>query len=187
MNLFTSAPGPAPRTGGRPSPRVFINYRTSDEPFGAALIDAVLCARYGADRVFFASRSIRPGEDFAERILTAVASASVLLAVIGPRWLDAVDDRGRPCLDDPGDWVRREITDAFRHGVHVVPVLLNVNLPAEHQLPPPLARLSAYQYVRLHHRQAAGDLDRLATALDAAPAPAPTPTLTDLSFGLKSS
>jgi len=52
--------------------RVFINYRNEDEPFGAVLVDHELSVRFGEDRVFRASRSIRPGEDFATAILSAV-------------------------------------------------------------------------------------------------------------------
>ncbi len=153
--------GPSTRT------RVFINYRTGDEPFGAALIDTALCERFGPEAVFRAPRSIRPGEDFAEAILNAVKESSVLLAVIGPRWLDASDRHGRPRLLSPTDWVRREILQAFRSGVRVVPVLLNAKLPQEHELPPAIARLSSHQYLRLHHRYAPGDLERLVQEIQA--------------------
>ncbi|WP_329254844.1 toll/interleukin-1 receptor domain-containing protein [Streptomyces sp. NBC_01478] len=161
MRTDTPASMKRGRPNGRPPTRVFINYRTGDEPYGAVLIDTALCARFGPEAVFRASRSIRPGEDFAETILGAVRESSVLLAVIGPRWLDAVDAHGRPRLHDPADWVRREILQAFHSGVRVVPVLLNANLPQEQQLPPAVARLSGQQYLRLHHRYAPADLERL--------------------------
>ncbi|WP_149830796.1 toll/interleukin-1 receptor domain-containing protein [Streptomyces tailanensis] len=153
--------------GGRPSTRIFISYRTGDEPFGAALIDTALCARFGPEVVFRAPRSIRPGEDFADAILNAVKESSVMLAVIGPRWLDAADRHGRPRLHNPADWVRREILQAFHSGVRVVPVLLNANLPQEQELPPAIAQLSSHQYLRLHHRYAPADLERLVDEVDA--------------------
>ena len=40
---------------------IFINYRGSDEPYAAALIDQELSRRFGPARVFRAGRSIRPG------------------------------------------------------------------------------------------------------------------------------
>jgi hypothetical protein len=46
--------------------------------------------------------SIRPGDDFAAEIEAAVEACSVLLAVIGPRWLTVEGDSGRR-LDDPQD------------------------------------------------------------------------------------
>ncbi|MFG1808379.1 toll/interleukin-1 receptor domain-containing protein [Streptomyces sp. NPDC049040] len=161
MNTSPLVPMHVRPASGRSGPRFFINYRTSDEPFGAALIDTALCGRFGSDAVFFASRSLAPGRDFSAGILDAVTGASVVLVVIGPRWLEAVDRCGRSRLEDPGDWVRREIIEAFRGGARVVPVLLNCDLPAEHRLPVPLARLSTLQYLRLHHRNAGADLERL--------------------------
>jgi hypothetical protein len=167
MSTDTPASVGRRQPGGRPSTRIFINYRTGDEPFGAALIDTALCARFRPEVVFRAPRSIRPGEDFAGSILKAVKESSVLLAVIGPRWLDAADRNGRPRLHNPADWVRREILQAFHSGVRVVPVLLNANLPQEHELPPVIAQLSSHQYLRLHHRYAPADLERLVDEIDA--------------------
>lgn len=161
MRTDTPASMKRVRPYGRRPARVFINYRNGDEPYGAVLVDTALCARFGSEVVFRASRSIRPGEDFAEAILGAVRESSVLLVVIGPRWLDAVDAHGRPRLHDPADWVRREILQAFESGVRVVPVLLNADLPQARQLPPALARLSGQQYLRLHYRYAPADLERL--------------------------
>jgi hypothetical protein len=161
MSTSTPASVGGRRPYGRSATRVFISYRTGDEPFGAALIDTALCARLGPDAVFRAPRSIPPGENFADAILGAVRESSVLLAVIGPRWLGATGRDGEPRLRNPGDWVRRELLAAFHSGTRVVPVLLHANLPQEHELPPPLARLGSNQYLRLHHRYAPADLARL--------------------------
>ncbi|MET9276419.1 toll/interleukin-1 receptor domain-containing protein [Streptomyces anthocyanicus] len=166
MSTDTPASVGRRQPGGRPSTRIFISYRTGDEPFGAALIDTALSARFGPEAVFRAPRSIRPGEDFAHAILTAVEQSSVLLAVIGPRWLDAAGVHGRPRLHSPADWVRREILHAFHNRVRVVPVLLHANLPKEHELPPVIAQLSSHQYLRLHHRYAPADLERLVDEVD---------------------
>ena len=40
-------------------PGVFVNYRTGDGEWAAALIKRELSARFGADQVFYASQSIR--------------------------------------------------------------------------------------------------------------------------------
>lgn len=69
--------------------KIFICYRRVDEPYAATLIDQVLVPRFGSDMVFRASRSIRVGDDFEEKIFEAIRAASVLLVVIGPHWLDA--------------------------------------------------------------------------------------------------
>jgi hypothetical protein len=61
----------------------------------------------------------------------AIASARAMLVVIGPQWLAS----GR--LDDPGDWVRREIAAALAaERVMVAPVLHDgAAEPRREQLP----------------------------------------------------
>jgi hypothetical protein len=144
---------------------VFINYRTEDEPFGAALVDHELSARFGSDQVFRASKSIRPGDDFAQAIIAAVRHAAALLVIIGPRWLTATDDSGQRRLDLSDDWVRLEIAEALRHRVRVIPLLVNVDMPLPGDLPPDITALARCQYLRLHHRNSRHDINRLADEL----------------------
>jgi hypothetical protein len=145
--------------------KIFINYRTEDEPFGAVLLDHELSQRFGSGVVFRASKSIPPGADFSEQILAAVRGAQTLLVVIGPRWLDAADAQGRPRLRNPGDWVRREIAEAFGHGIRVVPILLNADLPAAADLPEDIRHLASCQYLRVHHRNSQRDVQQLVDEL----------------------
>jgi TIR domain len=111
---------------------VFINYRGEYRQTAAALIDRELTARFGADLVFLDSRSIPVGSDFAKELLGRVRACSVLLVVIGPRWLTLTDEAGQRRIDDPRDWLRREIVEAFTHGLRVVrrPWASEENLPA---------------------------------------------------------
>jgi hypothetical protein len=145
--------------------KIFINYRTEDEPFGAVLLDHELSRRFGSSVVFRASKSIAPGADFSEQILTAVRGAQTLLVVMGPRWLDAHDAKGRRRLRNPDDWVRREIVEAFQYNIRVVPILLNADLPAEADLPEDIRRLAACQYLRVHHRNSQRDVEQLVDEL----------------------
>src|SRR5262245_21085357 len=108
---------------------VFINYR-SDAAAWAVMLDRELSDWFGADRVFRASRSIRPGEDFIDRILRSVRSSSVFLALIGPTWL-ALDSHGRRRIDEDADWVRREIAEALGAGIPVIPVLTDNAAPLD--------------------------------------------------------
>ncbi|MFC4562822.1 TIR domain-containing protein [Nocardiopsis mangrovi] len=142
--------------------RVFINYRTGDEEASATLIDRELSHRFGSEEVFRASKSIRPGDDFEQELLRAVRRSDLLLAVIGPGWSDATGRRGGRALDDPDDWTRREIAEAFAYGVRVIPVLVNnrQRLP-KGDLPDDVARLENCQYLRLSHRNADADIERL--------------------------
>jgi hypothetical protein len=86
-------------------------------------------------QVFLDSRSIPAGADFAEELLGRLRACSVLVVVIGPRWLTLTDAAGRRRIDDPQDWIRREIAEAFTHGLRVIPVLTGgAALPAEADL-----------------------------------------------------
>ncbi|MFE7562132.1 toll/interleukin-1 receptor domain-containing protein [Kitasatospora sp. NPDC057500] len=143
-------------------PDIFVNYRSSDEDTGAALIERELSRRFGSERVFRASKSIKVGRRFPQELLTAVRRSSVLVAVIGERWADARTADGSRALDDPEDWTRREIVEAFESGALVVPVLIGRATRLDrHDLPPQLAELADCQYRRLDTRNADGDLARI--------------------------
>jgi hypothetical protein len=138
---------------------VFINYRGEDSDTTAMLVDRELAARFGSDRVFLDCRSILAGTDFVEDLLGRLRACSVLLVVIGPRWLTLTDSDGRRRIDDPADWVRREIVEALTRGLRVIPVLTgNVKLPAAADLPEDIAGLSRRQYVSLRRRYTTPDL-----------------------------
>lgn len=163
-------------------PGVFVNYRTGDGEWAAALVKRELSARFGADQVFYASQSIRLGEDFSREILSGLRRCEVLLALIGPRWVGALDREGVRRLDKADDWVRREILEAFDCGLRVIPVLMDgIDPLREADLPDALKRVARCQYLRIHHRSDDLDLPRLVDELvelvpelvAARPAPAP--------------
>jgi hypothetical protein len=141
---------------------VFINYRGEDSQTAAALIDRELTARFGKDNVFLDSRSIPAGADFVEELLGRLRTCSVVLVVIGPRWLTLTDAAGHRRINDQQDWIRQEIVAAFRLGLRVIPVLIDGGvLPAEAELPADIAALSRRQYVPLRGRYTRIDLDYL--------------------------
>jgi len=145
---------------------VFINYRGEDSHSYGALIYTELTRRFGEDQVFLDAESIPAGADFVEELLGRVRSARVLLAVIGPRWLTAADATGERRLDDPGDWIRRELTEAFAAGVRVIPILTDqAELPRAAELPPDIAALSRCQYRHLRRREPTAGLARIVADL----------------------
>lgn len=147
-------------------PDVFINYRTGDEEAAATLIERELSLRFGSERIFRAAKSIAPGRPFPQELITAVRRSSVLLAVIGPHWLQARSADGGRALDSPGDWTRREILEAFESGALVIPVLVGKATRLERgALPAALKELADHQYRRLDLRNAEADLSRLADDL----------------------
>jgi tetratricopeptide repeat protein/TIR domain-containing protein/NB-ARC domain-containing protein len=147
---------------------VFINYRGEDSHSYGALLYTELVRQFGEGLVFLDCESIPAGADFAEELVARVRSARVVLAVIGPRWLTATDATGRRRIDDPGDWIRRELAEAFTAAVPVIPVLADqAELPHEMALPADIVALGRCQYRRLRRREPIADLARIVTDLTA--------------------
>ncbi|GAA3925213.1 hypothetical protein Aau02nite_20560 [Amorphoplanes auranticolor] len=139
---------------------IFINYRTGDESFAAVTLDDALSARFGAANVFRDSRSIPPGTDFEPVLWRNLARSSVLVVVIGPRWLTGTGNSNR--LLEPGDFVRQEIAFALRIGLDIVPVLVGgTAMPAAADLPTEIQPLVTRQYRRVHARTAEADVRTL--------------------------
>ncbi|MFE7312257.1 TIR domain-containing protein [Streptomyces sp. NPDC057555] len=147
-------------------PDIFVNYRTGDEEATATLIERELSRRFGSERVFRASKSIGLGRSFPRELIIAVRRSSVMLVVIGGRWADAQGPDGGRALDNPEDWTRREILEAFESGLLVVPVLVGRATRLDRAaLPPALSELADQQYRRLDHRNAEADLAGLGDEL----------------------
>lgn len=144
-------------------PDIFVNYRTDDEGSAAALIADGIAAAYGPERVFYDHGSISGGRHYPEQLETAVGRCTVLLAVIGDRWLDARDARGRRRLDDEEDWTRREIISVLQRGAHVIPVLVAPRQqPLQRsELPEALGELAELQFRTFSPRTKESDLEVL--------------------------
>ncbi len=153
-------------------PEVFVNYRTGDGEQLATIIDQDLRRRFGDAAVFKDHRSIQAGAVFQKALENGVWGSKVLLCVIGPAWLTAADGTGRRKIDNPEDWIHRELVMAFDHGVRVIPVIdeqAQSPLPVK-ELPQPLKRLADLQYKIYHHRDPDTVLNRIAQdVLDSVP------------------
>ncbi len=148
-------------------PEIFINYRSGDCKDTAVAVEQNLSARFGSHRVFRAAKSIRPGENYRSGLASASSGARVLLALIGPNWLDARDRNGNRALDDKDDWVRKEILNALASGARIIPILCGRKmdrLPVG-KLPPELAPLADLQSLTYDAGSAEADLDRIAAHL----------------------
>ena len=88
---------------------IFVSYRRQDSSHLAGRLYDRLADRFGKSQVFMDVDTIEPGVNFAEEVNRAVATCTVLLAVVGPNWLTVTDEYGCRRLDDPDDYVRLEI------------------------------------------------------------------------------
>ena len=143
-------------------PKVFISYRRSDSQAQTGrLYDRLNRAFPG---MFFRDVSeIGVGVDFVSHVERAVGASVALIAVIGPTWVSASDERGRR-LDNPDDFVRVEVRTALARKIRVIPVLVgNADMVDEAQLPDdlkPLARWNAIKIVEEYYDQAIEKLVR---------------------------
>ncbi len=128
---------------------IFLSYRRDDSGGHAGRLADDLKQAFAGDQVWRDIEAIEAGADFVDAIGKAVSSCNVLLAMVGPRWLDAKNSAGNRRLDDPSDFVRLEIATALERGVRVIPVLVGgAAMPAEPALPEvlrPLARRQAHE------------------------------------------
>jgi TolB-like protein/tetratricopeptide (TPR) repeat protein len=142
---------------------VLISYRRGDDPHAVDRLFETLRRALHPYRIFLDVENIPVGTDFEEHLKRQVSSCSVLLAVMGSRWLDIRGDDGERRLDNPRDFVRIEIETALDRGIPVVPVLLdNTAMPTADQLPGELKALTKRQNWEVTRKSFAADAAGLA-------------------------
>lgn len=144
-----------------PTARIIISYRRADSAAYAGRLADRLGDVFGQERLFLDIASLEPGVDFGHVIVSAIANAGVLLAVIGPRWTG-------PWLEEPGDWVRQELGLALsREQLPVIPVLVGgAQVPRADDLPSELRTLAQRQAIVLTDERWTQDVDRLVDAIE---------------------
>jgi hypothetical protein len=145
------------------APKIFISYRRDDAGGWAGRLYDKLVQLFGEDNVFMDIDTIAPGIDFVDAIQKSVTACDVLFALIGQRWLTAIDEStGRRRIDIPNDYVRVEISAALKRDVRVVPVLLpKARMPKPNDLPQVLRSLSRRNAFNLGETGFHHDVDRL--------------------------
>ena len=134
----------------KPGPlRIFISYRWSDSWAEAQLLHHDLAKRFGHRNVFIDTERIPDGAVIPTSVAEALERSDVVLAVIGPTWLDTTPSGRR--LDDPDDVVRSEIEQARALNLRLVPVMLHgIDPPATHDLPESIRWISYRMGTWLH-------------------------------------
>ncbi|GAA2038687.1 hypothetical protein GCM10009839_45400 [Catenulispora yoronensis] len=146
--------------------KVFLCYRSRDDGFAAVLLDEKLSGAFGPDEVFMASRSIEPGEIYSAVIERALKECETMLVLIGPRWVDTLQENEADAAAGTVDWVRHEISTAFANGTRVIPLLLSRTPRLDpHLLPSDIAALADYKYLTFDHRNVSGSLNQIIAAL----------------------
>jgi hypothetical protein len=159
---------------------IFVSYRRQDSQSAAGRLSDHLKDHLRGVSIFRDVETIEPGVDFVEAIERALRACGVLIAVIGPRWLNASLADGSRRLDDPNDYTRLEIATALRRAdVRVIPVLVEgAEMPTTAELPDDLEPLARRNAIELSDKRWDFDVSRLVETLRKAldlPDPAPEP------------
>jgi TIR domain/Invasion associated locus B (IalB) protein len=148
--------------------KVFISYRRDDSAHFAGRVHDRLEREFGRDLLFMDVDSVPLGVNFIKVLREEVAKCDVLLAVIGPNWLNAGDEMGNRRLDNPNDFVRIEIATALHRDIPVVPILLDrATIPTADQLPKDIEELAARNALDVRHASFHSDMDKLIRGLKA--------------------
>lgn len=116
----------------------FLSYRRADSLAVCDRIETHLSDH--SEVVFRDINAILLGADFETVLERAVSGSEVMLVLIGPQWLTLQDAEGRRRIDDPADYVHRELALALAQHKRIL--LLAVNggrIPSSAQLPQDLA------------------------------------------------
>jgi len=167
---------------------LFISYRREDSaPYAGRLYDR-LSRDLAEHEVFIDIDTIDPGDDFVEVINARLDSCNAVIALIGRSWTTSTDRTGARRLDNPDDYIRKEIATALSRKVRVIPVLVGgAEMPRSTDLPDDLKPLSRRNAIELRDTRFHGDVDRLietlrrttapVTTAQSAGSPQPTPSI----------
>jgi hypothetical protein len=150
--LLTAPLAHAPRRTKRTKPKPFISYRYSDcLDISGRLYDRLALA-FGPRNVLKDAYCFEAGTDIAGMIERIVPLSTAVIALIGPEWF-VPKSKGRTKAKSQRssarqiDYLRLELQCALKHGIPIIPVLVNgTKLPAAKSVPAelrPLLRMNA--------------------------------------------
>jgi hypothetical protein len=145
---------------------IFVSYRRGDSEGQARALYIQLAELIGKDSVFMDVDSISLGRDFRQIVQERLESCELMLALIGPSWIDSKDAAGNRRLENPTDLVRVEIAAALKRNIPVTPVLLQgVQMPAPERLPEDIKDLAYRNGFELGHSTWESDVKELVKRL----------------------
>jgi hypothetical protein len=147
--------------------KIFISYRRDDAAGDARGIRDALARAFGKSNVFMDVDNLLAGQRFDKELEKALSQCDVLIAVIGPRWMELLPARAQA---SEGDYVRDEIAAALKRGIVVIPVRVGQEgklppLPRRDELPDDIRNLLLHQRHDVTHERFRRDVADLAAAI----------------------
>jgi hypothetical protein len=171
--------------------KIFISYRRADDPAAAWRVRDRLATDFGDANVFFDVHNLRPGQLFDQELAKALAECDVLIAILGPRWVELLNARATsarttashffgkcfswerrkpPAMTSERDYVREEIAQALKRKIVVIPVRVGCDgqlpqLPHSDALPEDIRSFVSYQSHDVVHERFQLGMEVLAKAI----------------------
>jgi TIR domain-containing protein len=159
-------------------PRLFLSYRREDTGGYAGRLGDGLSARFGRSQIFRDIDAIPPGVNFVKGTDDAIAACDYVLLLIGDNWLSAATKAGDRRLEDPDDFVRREIEAAIKGDVPIIPILVEgARMPTAAELPPTIASVTYFNALELADTRWDYDFNKLVGAVSRKPSGRAVPQL----------
>jgi len=133
----------------------------------ARTLYAELSHHLGKEAVFLDKKHLQAGMDWPEEIASALGQCSVLLMVVknAEQWAGVQSDAPAR-IQNPNDWVRKEIETALQRGLKVMPILFDgATWPPAQPLPESLQPLLTKQGKKITQEDLESDALALSVAL----------------------
>ena len=144
--------------------KIFISYRRGDSGW-AGRIQQGLQQKRGLKDIFRDTQSILPGEDFPNRIQSAIEAAEIILVLIGQEWKNRIGD-----LHKTTDQVRRELQLALDLNKLIITITVeSIKSPTPGELPQEIRALTQINEFRLIDPEFDTRIDELAKTIRGAP------------------
>jgi hypothetical protein len=143
--------------------KIFISYRRDDNADFVERLRDWFIQRYKRENVFMDFDTIPPFTRFADFINERVHECDVLIAVVGPRWMELMREKAAHFQDD---YVRIEVGLALQEGKLVAPICIKgASIPLQAELPYDLRSMLDYNAAFLNSGSAF--LDNIEYIIDA--------------------
>ena len=143
---------------------VFVAYRRE---CGHAALALARSLRRGGQQVFRDIEGLRGGDVWAETVRAAIEKANALMVLIDRSWNAAGSGKRDPRLWTENDPLRIEIQHAIKHGIPLIPVLIDdAPMPQPTELPQDIRTLCGRHALRLRHTEFETDVQRIALDIE---------------------
>ena len=148
----------------RAKTRYFLSYRRADS-VSVDPIYRTLADRLGHRHVFIDRESIPLGDDFRDVLRRNIEDSDAIIALIGSGWRGLPKD-GASRIEDPNDWVRKEIEWGMELKKRIIPVILDDARDQLDELPSSIASLRTLNSLNVRPGSYwSGDVDKLVASV----------------------